>query len=394
MIKKKMVNRRTFIGALGTGVTALATRSAVSKISDVQYASSESKMSDILDPFKDIPVIDSHFHMHTSVTEEYLFKNLKNVMSACGTRMLNIVSTTGAGYLNENLVAALCKAHYPKQIFSFGGLHYHLPGVPSQNINLEKQARTLIEMGFDGFKMLEGKPSIRKELDHRLDDKRYDGYYSFLESEKLPLVLHVADPWETEQPSEIKSIYEELYGVLKKFPNLHIIFAHFLFYGSVLDRAEQLLDSFPNVSLDLTPGPDMYVQFSKYPDKAHNFFVKHQDRIVFGTDNHGEPRNFGRGAPLEYWPVYKIIAMRTFLETDQSFTGWHHPLHGIALDQGVLEKIYYQNFRRYAGIQPRPLQKNLIIDECDRLLALAEKFAIIHQILPEIKSFIRQLQRV
>ena len=88
-----------------------------------------------------------------------------------------------------------------------------------------------------------------------------------------------------------------------------------------------------------------------------------------------------------------MIAMRTFLETDKAFRGWHYDLRGIALGSAVLEKIYRKNFLRYVGNSPRKLDTDLAVAECKHILSIARKFAIVHEILPEIKQFIKYIER-
>jgi len=46
------------------------------------------------------------------------------------------------------------------------------------------------------------------------------------------------------------------------------------------------------------------------------------------------------------------------------------PFHGLGLPEGVLKKIYSQNFERMAGSQPGALNPEAIIAECERLGAL------------------------
>jgi len=265
--------------------------------------------------------------------------------------------------------------------------------VPDSYMNLEDQARKLIAIGFDGLKLIEGKPNVRQNLGIPLDSPIYDGLFTFVQEEGLPVIYHVADPWQgTEPPQEIERVYQEIQRLLTRYPHLYITFAHFFFSSHRLEKAAELLDTYPNLCLDLTPHGDMYADFSKDPDRTRQFFMQYQDRIIFGTDNHGEPRSFPPGSPLEYWPVYKLIAMRTFLETDKSFCGWHYDLHGIALPPDVLEKIYHQNFFRLAGKQPRPLNAPLGVEECERILSLARRYAIIHEVLPGLKHFVEKLQ--
>jgi predicted TIM-barrel fold metal-dependent hydrolase len=391
------VDRRNFIKTIGAGVAGLTVaRTPATALGLHEFAAKPDELPELLRRFQPIPITDGHFHMHADLRYPDPVDNLMSVIQACGVQAVSVVSTAALqNRMNENLVTALCKALYPDRVYAFGGLHYHLPVVPQKYIDLGQQARLLVELGFDGFKMLEGKPTIRKQTGYALNDKIYDGYYGFLQETGIPVTFHVADPWEGNVPrAEIQNVYDEAMDVLQKYRGMKITFAHFFFYSHILDRAAELFDMYPSITFDLTPGPAMYSHFSKNPDKTRDFFIKYQDRIVFGTDNHGEPRSFGPGAPLEYWPVYKMIAMRTFLETDAVFRAWHSDLRGIALDAEVLEKIYQKNYQSYAGEKPNHLHVEKVVTECERILDLAEKYAIIHDLLPEVRILIQRLKAV
>lgn len=350
--------------------------------------------------FLDQPVIDGHFHLRSEVIRTDFVANLGEIMQACRVVSIAIVCCTAArGRLCDNLMAALAKTAYPKQVYTFGGVAHHLPAVPQERIDLAGQARKLMQIGFDGIKMIEGKPSVRGELGYPLDAPFYDEYYAYLESERIPLIFHVGDPvsfWasgrvDASMPGR-EDLYREVDRVLDRFPNLRVIFAHFYFMSDDLESASRFLDRHPSISFDLTPHPDMYADLSRDSEKAREFFLEYQDRIIFGTDNHGEDRDFAPGAPLEYWPVYKMAAMRAFLETEDEFPGWHHPLRGIALEQEVLGKIYCGNLRRYVGESPKPLNTGLAIEEGERILALARRYAIVHRMLPEVRRFLALLR--
>jgi predicted TIM-barrel fold metal-dependent hydrolase len=327
--------------------------------------------------------------------------SVMDLMESCDLNAINIVSSTGAigdeEHMNENLIAALAKALYPGKIYAFGGLHHQWPGVSKGDLDYARQARRLRDFGFDGIKMIEGKPTIRKELGKPLDSEVFDDYYAFLETEQFPLLLHVGDPAGFWNPGAQYSdssyvgrekLYSEADRVLAKFPRLPIIFAHFYFMANDMDRSAEFLDKWRNISFDLTPGPTMYMHFSAEPEKWREFFVKYQDRILFGTDNHGEKRNFGPEAPDEYWPTPKIIAMRTFLETDKEFRGWHSDLRGIRLGKEVLEKIYCKNFQRYAGKMPGKLNVGLVVDECEHIMDMARRSSVEHDVLSQIQAFL------
>jgi len=73
-------------------------------------------------------------------------------------------------------------------------------------------------------------------------------------------------------------------NVLQRHPDIKVVFAHFFFMSAQLERLGEYLDRYPNMCVDLTPGIEMYRNFSKNPEGARNFFRKYQDRILYGTD--------------------------------------------------------------------------------------------------------------
>ncbi len=63
-----------------------------------------------------------------------------------------------------------------------------------------------------------------------------------------------------------------------------MIFAHFFFLSAQLPRLAELFERFPNMHVDLTPGIEMYHNFSRNPQATRDFFLRYQERILFGTD--------------------------------------------------------------------------------------------------------------
>ncbi|NIN10780.1 MAG: amidohydrolase family protein, partial [Gemmatimonadales bacterium] len=190
--------------------------------------------------------------------------------------------------LNQNPVALLVKALHPGRFYAFGGLHYKKVG--GEHEDFAEQARRLLQAGCDGMKMIEGKPTTRKALGHPLDDPMYDDYYAFMEQVGAPILFHVGDPrtfWDPELcPPMAKEhgwfygdgsfptldqLYREQQSVLESFPDLRVIFAHFNFRSDDIAAARGLLDRRPQVSFDITPGGEMYVNFTEDPDLWRGF---------------------------------------------------------------------------------------------------------------------------
>lgn len=319
-----------------------------------------------------LPLIDAHVHLDTHRGIDALH----DLAAAAGIGRINIVCVSGTPErgLDANACALLAKARHARTTYVFGGLQYDV-GQPVTPDGLRRQAEALQAAGCDGVKMLEGKPTSRKRIPYRMDDPLYDRYYGFMQEAGIPILWHVADPDTFWDPLLIspsakqqgwdysdgtfparEQLYEEIDGVLRKFPRLRVIFAHFYFLSKEADRAERFLDRWPNVSFDLTPGAEMYRNFSKDPERWRAFFIKYQDRIVFGTDNMPP---YGERASRRDGMLDKVRMMRQFLETTGTFEGFgtatSRTVIGVGLPLETLTRIYSLNFERYAGPAPRPL---------------------------------------
>ncbi|NIM05297.1 MAG: amidohydrolase family protein [Armatimonadetes bacterium] len=334
-------------------------------------------------------ILDCHTHL------------LKKHDAQAGTRLLARAAEGGIETIallslgemkweNENPAALVAKAAHPDRIFLFAALDYSALNTEVEHTHtlpFGEQARRLMEMGCDGMKMINGKPDARRASGIALDSPIYDGFFQRLEEDGIPLLWHVVDPeefWDAYKAPEWakapgwiydenfptkESIYGECHRVLERHPNLKVIFAHFHFLSADLPRAGALLERFPSVSLDLAPGIEMFHNFSANPEAAREFFIHHQDRIIFGTDL------------VEDSPLSRIEVVRRCLETDDTF---HVPkdeplfwpdhrttLRGLQLPEDALKKVYGENFRRLVGEKPRPLDGEKVRAELERLAAIA-----------------------
>ncbi len=333
-----------------------------------------------------LPLIDCHVHMRGAMAS---VENLHGLMGACGydAMALMCIALRDDHGLKTNLLGLLFKALHPGRAYVFGGIRHPESGAVPDARPYAEQARHLVGMGCDGLKMIEGKPTTRKMLERPLDAAQYDDLYSYLQDSSLPVLYHVADPetfWDPElaPPSahergwyygdgtfpEKEELYSEVDRMLEKHPDLRIVFAHFYFLSADLDRLEAFLGEHPTVNVDITPGSEMYANFSRRRERAREFFIDHADRIFFGTDIMGgwEP------APeLGSRSRDRVGNMRRFLETDDAFEWWGMDLQGIALPRDVLAAIYADNFRRWAGEPPKPVELPQALRECERLEAMA-----------------------
>ncbi len=357
-----------------------------------------------LSGFMDLPVVDSHVHFWDIDSTE----NTVNIVRKARYYRVNVVSIISRERVNFNPEALYLKAKYPSLFYAFGGLDYSAAFMGSKQAepSLPEQVDNLMQMGFDGIKMVEGKPSFRKMLQIPFDNGFYKEFFAYVESLGFPILFHVNDPeefwdagkapkWAKEQgwfydstyPTK-EQLYDEVENVLDTCPNLKVIFAHFYFLSADLERVASLLDKYGNVHLDLTPGVEMFYNFSAKRDAWRNFFLSYQDRLVYGTDISSEQT-------LEQ-AVARAWLVRNFLETDKGFFvppsadnllgEPEAPLQGIKIPRDALEKMYTKNFERIVGRKPKELNLEAAIAECKRIGKLATQLG---KIKPEENSALR-----
>lgn len=198
--------------------------------------------------------------------------------------------------------------------------------------------------------------------------------------------MHVNDPAEFWDESRVSAFakkagwfYDETYvnnedqyrqmgQVLAKHPRLRILFPHFFFFSEQLERLGAILDRYPNVQIDVTPGIELYYNLSERHDQAVKFFEKYQDRICFGTDIGARSVIAEQEKPLSLEESESRMKLITgFLETKGDYV--LHPdgyyvagdrdrvMHGLGLSREILEKIYETNFLKF-------IDKSLTFPRC------------------------------
>jgi len=340
--------------------------------------------------------IDAHVH----------FENISFVDEAKITFQLlefervNLLNPPLLKGVNTNPLAICFKAKYPEYTYISGGLDYSdIEEKEDKEIEqlFLRQLLKLERIGFDGIKILETKPNDKRYLCARnipfsIDSQVYMSFFDHIEKTKMPIFWHVADPakfWDKKWFAGLSSsmrnhirkergwdytdnsypskeeFHQKVENILERFPQLKVVFAHFYFLSSDLERLSNLLDKYPNVNLDLTPNSEIYSDLSKSYKKSREFFIKYQDRILYGDD----------ALVASNISVDNVALIRSFLETDkefENFLGEQDKVKGLKLPESDLEKIYGQNFLRIAGKKPTTLNIPLAKEECHHVGKILE----------------------
>ncbi len=322
--------------------------------------------------------------------------NLAEIMEGCGFEGLCVACTSARRPegLPTNALALLMKAMYPRRIYWFPGLHYDIADAGYASLPVAEQMAQYVALGADGIKLIEGKPTARRQIGLPLDGEHYEPVYAVCERTGLPVLMHVADPeelWDRDALPEWarqrdwfygdgtfptkEGLYAEVERILERHPQLKLILAHFYFLSGDMDRAAAVFDRWPSVSFDITPGDEMYARFSQAPAAWRDFFNAYSGRLLFGTDTAGgveypDPAGLARAQR-------QVGDMRRFLESGEVFDGLGRDgLHGLELPASTLAAIYAGNLRRLAGNEPRRLP----------LAAALESTDVLHQRLDTVEA--------
>jgi len=310
------------------------------------------------------PVIDAHNHLgggKDRLTPEQV-KHYLAEMDAAGIR--TVVNLDGGwGRRLDETLAALDEAH-PGRFLTFALLDFS--DIDDENWG-RREAKRLEESFRAGAKGLKIHKSLGLSYRYSngklmpVDDPKLDPVWRMCARHGRPVVIHVADPaafftpldnfnerWHElgdhpnwlfhgEQFPSRDEILAQRNRAIARHPKTTFICAHFGNNPEDLATVGKWLDTYPNMVVDVDA---RISELGRQPYTARKFFLKYQDRIMFGTDT--SPR---RDAYRMYY---------RFLETDDEYfdyAGGHQRqgfwmIYGIFLPKDVLEKIYQTNAER------------------------------------------------
>jgi len=203
-----------------------------------------------------------------------------------------------------------------------------------------------------------------------INDERFTPLFAHLEKKQTTLVLHIADPIEYWQDPEtiqhpgrrrivanggiwvmtgkegVPSHAELIAArdkVLARHPNLKIIGAHLGSLEHSLEEIGKRLDTYPNFAIDTAARIPDLLRFDR--DELRAFFIRYQDRILYGTDMPVKPHHDGakkREQLEERWVRdWELFAANEEMEITSN--AGVVSFRGLALPRPVLEKLYHDN---------------------------------------------------
>lgn len=302
------------------------------------------------------PVIDMHSHPYAQSESE--IAAWVNAMDECGIQK-TILLTYAVGPKFDSLCKVYGKYGDRFELwcgFDYSG--YDKPGYgPAAVKELERchamGARGVGELGDKGLGETYSQPVPGKGL--HIDDPRLKSLYTKCAELHMPINVHIADPiwmyermdstndglmnayeWKVDmtQPGILgfDQLVQTLENAVRENPKTTFIACHFANLMHDMDRLGKLFEQYPNLYADISA---RYAETSTIPRFMKDFYVKYQDRLIYGTDMGMDPRM--------YRITFRILETRDEHFYEISQFGYHWACNGFDLPAGVLRKLYSGN---------------------------------------------------
>ncbi|WP_339652237.1 amidohydrolase family protein [uncultured Maribacter sp.] len=300
------------------------------------------------------PFIDVHSHQRDMSVEA--LNNLIVDMDVMNEAIMVNLSG-GSGESLKEKIDNINKS-YPNRFAVFANIDFEGAKDLDWGLKAAAQLEEDINNGAKGLKIFKSLGLRNKDSDGKrlaIDDPRLDPIWAKCAEMGVPVLIHAADPksfWDemdaenerwlelkthprrkrtATDPAPFEQIIQEQHNVFKKHPNTKFINAHMGWHANNLKKLGELLDEMPNMNVGISA---VIAELGRQPQNASAFFIKYQDRVLFGKDS-WKPEEFPTYFRVlesndEYFPYYK-----------KYHAFWS--MYGLNLPDDVLKKLYYQN---------------------------------------------------
>jgi len=308
-------------------------------------------------PRAKFPVVDFHGHPPALVSNEAI-DGVGQAMDALNLRVMVSANGSSGDRLTQQLTA-INASKYKGRFVVFTGLDLRDIG-PGSGRKIAAQLEADVKAGAAGVgEINKGFGLSTRKADGtrlHLDDPELDVVWQTAARLRIPIFIHTADPAEFFEPIDFTNerwlelalysgrryndrskfpSFEELMGerdrMLLRNPQTTFVLAHLGWHANDLARLGKLFDQLPNLYAEV--GAVLY-DLGRQPFTGHDFFVKYQDRLLFGKDAF---------QPDEYPYFWRVFETRD--EYFDYYRDYHAfwKMYGLGLPDPVLKKLYYAN---------------------------------------------------
>jgi predicted TIM-barrel fold metal-dependent hydrolase len=318
-------------------------------------------------PRAKFPAIDFHGHPQGLLNTAAGIEQLGDAMDSLNLRLMIAAQNVSGENLKTTMALIAASPRMKDRIRVYTGINFRDVG-PGWAARAVAQLEADAAAGASGIGEIgKGLGLSTRKVDGtrlRIDDPDLDPVWEAAARLGLPVFIHVADPQEFWQPIDNhnerwlelalypgrrypadqfpgwETLNTERDNLFKRHPRTTFVIAHMGWHANDLPRLAKMMDDYPNLLTEV--GAVLY-DIGRQPRVARDFFIKYQDRILFGKDSF-QPEEY----PY-YWRVF---------ETRDDYFDYYRDYHafwklyGIDLPDEVLKKVYYGNALRISRNMP------------------------------------------
>ncbi len=338
--------------------------------------------------FLKAPKFDAHIHYNTYKDTVLKYANSVNI------RLLTINVNTGFSIEKQLEISQSLKKRYPYLLDIIGT--FDPSGFESENFAEEviAQIKKCLNTGAKGIKIWKNIGMTLKDKNGKfimIDHPVFAPILKYLENEKITLITHLGEPlncwlpydkitidgdlryykhkpkFHMYQHPEVPSYEQQIAArdqILERYPKLKCVGAHIGSLEWNVEEVARRFDQYPRFYVDLSARMGhIQLQSLRNRKKIYDFFIKYQDRLIYGSDWTIAEKSRNTLASIVSFvlpPLYRSIVCRALRNTWQNhwlflssekminaekFNIPNAPktIKGLYLPQKVVDKVFYKN---------------------------------------------------
>jgi len=327
-----------------------------------------------VEDFKSVEKIDAHTHLRSDDSTYIKLAAANNFR----LNNINVYKFTGQPIEEQQKVALKWIKAFPgisRYATTFSLQHFSEKGWLEETLAWLKNSFAL---GATAVKIWKNIGMELKDNNGKLvmiDDPAFDPVLDYIAQNKIPVIGHLGEPkncwlpidsmtvagdkkYFSEHPNyhmylhpELPSYLQQIRArdhMLEKHPDLIFIGAHLGSLEWSVDELGKRLDKFPNMAIDMAARiSHLRYQAVNNRQKVYEFFIKYQDRILYGTDIVADTKKSSEQISilstdmwLNDWKFFVTGESMTVPQVEGTF-------RGLKLPKPVIDKIYRLNAERW-----------------------------------------------
>jgi len=301
------------------------------------------------------PFIDVHNHQWNMPEQD--LHALADAMDELN--MAVMVNLSGRNGKQLKAAADNIRRQEPNRFILFANINFDGIGEPGWTERTVAQLEKDVENGANGLKIFKNLGLTVTDTGGKrvpVDDPRLAPIWQKAGELGIPVLIHTGEPavfwapidkynerWlemknfprrhrgDTTRYPSWQTVMNEQWNIFRNHPETKFINAHMGWLANDLSRLGELMDEFPNMYTEIGA---ILAELGRQPRHARKWFIKYQDRVMFGKDT---------WRPEEYYVYFRV------LETSDEYFDYYRKRHafwkmyGMNLPDEVLKKLYYKN---------------------------------------------------